>query len=133
MKKRIILLGLIFQFSLLHAADHALNQPINRCADLVGTWEGSWHGSNQVSKLTEVTFLDLDKKGYFRGYYFFKNTPQSKIYFSGHCTLTEAGFEQLDFQPKKPESNTCAGLYNHKKELWMGCPFVQSGGVYHKK
>ncbi|MCH9756983.1 MAG: hypothetical protein K0U37_07330 [Gammaproteobacteria bacterium] len=125
MKKWILLIGLIGQFNLVHATNH--------CADLIGTWEGAWYEPNKPEKLTYVTFTNIDDEGYFKGDYVFKDAPQSIMQFSGYCTATSAGFDQLAFKAMAPQSNVCAGLYNDKKELWMGCPFIQSGAIYHRK
>ena len=96
-------------------------------------WEGYWQTPNKQKQLTEVKFTDIDKHGYFKGYYVFKDAPQSIVQFSGQCTATSFGFDQLSFKQRSPQSNICAGLYTDRKELWMGCPFVQSGAIYHKK
>ncbi len=105
----------------------------NHCTDLIGTWEGGRHASTEKKRDVQVVFTNIEKDGHFKGYYLFMDSPKNTINFSGQCAVADGDFEQLTFKPVPPHFNVCMGAYNKKKELWLGCPFIEIHGIYHKK
>lgn len=118
--------GLVFlcQLSSAYAA--------SRCVDLIGVWDGDWQAGDQSKRATRAFFTHMTSDGYFKGYYVFMDKPDVAIQFTGQCKVTDFGYDQLAFAPTSGRANICAGLYNFDKGLWMGCPFIQEGGLYRK-
>lgn len=103
---------------------------MNTCGNLQGSWQGNWTEPSSMESTTVIfTSIHANK---FKGYYYSNQSPQNKIKFAGLCLGTPYGYLNLAFKPVPPQPQDCTGILDNGS-LWMGCPYVEQGGIFTKQ